>query len=93
MLVSSSVPVLDSLSSTPLSLFQLAFVKVSDVVGCPPARQKKVNALNIPPPLKKALAFKDLGTFWDDTDHKFDENNLEHSNILRDLTFSDGSSD
>lgn len=55
--------ILNEVSRQPLSLYQLAFVTVSTMLGTQPGRTERVNVLEIPGIVKDALLFKDSCAF------------------------------
>ena len=55
--LTKSLEVLNSMSSSVPTLFQLSFVKVSDLLGCEPGRREKVEQLQLPHILKRQLTF------------------------------------
>ena len=57
--IENSLAFLDMMTSSPPSLMQLCFAKVSDLIGPPPERQTSVKTLGLPSSIQNALMFKD----------------------------------
>lgn len=56
--LNQSLSYLKELSSTPLKLFSLSFVCVSELIGSSAGRQNRIMNLCIPPAIKRALLFQ-----------------------------------
>jgi len=56
--LNQSISYLQEFSSSPLKLFSLSFVCVSELIGSSAGRQKRIEKLVIPPAVKRSLLFQ-----------------------------------